>query len=419
MYKWYSRSAVCFVYMSDVCYSPSDILIIEAIRICLLFQSMQSPSWQRRRPGFSDFRKWDPLKHQFRNSSWFKRGWTLQELLAPLDIKFLDQHWNLIGEFGQLEEDISETTDIDREYLGSKHRGASIAQKMSWASRRKTSRGEDLAYCLLGLFDINMPLLYGEGADKAFYRLQSEILRSSNDESVFAWRAPMLFSGMLAAHPGYFADSGDFGPIASDTNIRPPYTITNRGLQISIPEADLPLGTAAMMTTHLHCSRTSRAATFGEDHASGDQALVVHLFRHEESYLRFGCHTLQCTLRKPHPMMSAEGNPNNFCAIYILCSQVPFSVFDKAQLFEMDYEAFRNEMSSRMSVQRIKDEHDTIMEDSDSTPLLDKDNLDQRHSEFLITKQGTICDNDECARAIEAMDTKSFIGLSVRLEDYG
>jgi hypothetical protein len=85
---------------------------------------------------------------------------------------------------------ISTITTIAKEYLGGGSsdttRGASIAQKMSWAARRQTRREEDIAYCLMGLFSVNMPLLYGEGS-RAFMRLQDEIMKISDDQTIFAW----------------------------------------------------------------------------------------------------------------------------------------------------------------------------------------------------------------------------------------
>jgi hypothetical protein len=93
------------------------------------------------------------------------------------------------------------------------HEETCIAQKMSWAAGRKTTRAEDLAYCLMGLFDINMPLLYGEGAQKAFIRLQTEIMARTTDESIFAWRYHETdrrrHFGLLAEHPSWFTSSGD------------------------------------------------------------------------------------------------------------------------------------------------------------------------------------------------------------------
>ncbi|KAF2730463.1 hypothetical protein EJ04DRAFT_545742 [Polyplosphaeria fusca] len=115
------------------------------------------------------------------NNTWFTRAWTLQELLAPKQTKLLDPHHH--HQTRDLAEDIHEITSIPREILTKSESvySASIAQRFSWASRRRTTRNEDMAYCLLGLFDIQMPLLYGEGSKKAFLRLQEEIMKVSDD----------------------------------------------------------------------------------------------------------------------------------------------------------------------------------------------------------------------------------------------
>jgi len=124
---------------------------------------------------------------QFAKSRWFTRGWTLQELLAPPVVRFYSAHWVFLGSRDVLGSQITDITRIDRDFLqGRDLRLASIAQRMSWAALRETSRREDIAYCLLGIFDIHMPLLYGEGT-KAFIRLQEEIMKSVFDYSLFAW----------------------------------------------------------------------------------------------------------------------------------------------------------------------------------------------------------------------------------------
>lgn len=135
MYRWYEEAQVCYVYMTDV--------------------SSASPQ-------------------RFQWSRWFTRGWTLQELLAPSTVVFYDKDWIEIGTRWSLRGEISRATGITYESM-IRPKDSSIATKMSWASNRRTTRVEDIAYCLMGLFDINMPLLYGEG-QKAFMRLQYEIM---------------------------------------------------------------------------------------------------------------------------------------------------------------------------------------------------------------------------------------------------
>ncbi|KAI4123669.1 MAG: hypothetical protein LQ338_005159 [Usnochroma carphineum] len=229
MYKWYACSAVCYAYLSDVKLLPEVLAILNP---------SLSASWLDKRP---------EIKRSFHDSRWFTRGWTLQELLAPEHVIFFDVNWTEFGYRSELADEISSITKIPKPYLQSDSQNepiskASIARKMSLASHRVTSREEDMAYCLLGLFDVNMSLIYGEGAVRSFHRLQIEIMRNSNDESLFAWTSDQPASGMLADRPSYFVDSGrielesmhaEFGAL------RPPFTMTNRGLELSIP-SNLP-----------------------------------------------------------------------------------------------------------------------------------------------------------------------------------
>ncbi|KAI4085923.1 MAG: hypothetical protein LQ348_000961 [Seirophora lacunosa] len=221
MYRWYENARVCFVYLADV-------------------------SWRTTAPALQQ-----ASMMSFRASNWFTRGWTLQELLAPQDVRFNDRTWGSIGTKVSLIHEISELTNIDVQYLSPHQnievepcskspdcrahsgREPSIATRMSWVSRRQTSRTEDMAYCLLGIFDVNMPLLYGEGR-KAFRRLQYEILKQSDDESIFAWASQFVTHAGLAFWPTDFRDSRyvhRWGPISNE---RRPYSMTNQGLSFPI-----------------------------------------------------------------------------------------------------------------------------------------------------------------------------------------
>ncbi|KDR71125.1 hypothetical protein GALMADRAFT_806602 [Galerina marginata CBS 339.88] len=220
MYRWYKSATVCYVYMSDVKIEddPSD---------------PDSP---------------------FSKSRWFTRGWTLQELLAPQTVVFHDCNWTEIGTKLSLQMNISRITGIAFEALSRKStKYFSIAQRMSWAAKRKTTRVEDIAYCLMGIFDVNMPTLYGEGK-KAFIRLQQEILKNSDDHSIFAWTTPSpLISrgvadpgkelshiydtpahGMLASSPIYFRNSQEMQRLEL-TGPTYPFSMTNKGLHIWLP----------------------------------------------------------------------------------------------------------------------------------------------------------------------------------------
>ena len=207
MYRWYEKAGECYAYLSDV-------------------------RWQN---GMD-------LKEAFGQSVWFTRGWTLQELLAPDEVILFDYDWNRIGEKLDLMVEISAVTGIRGEHLFEIH-SASVATKMSWISRRQTSRMEDIAYCLLGIFDVNMPLLYGEGG-KAFLRLELEITKKSDDDSIFAWSptSRVKDSGLLALWPSSFADSADIEPISRHFSLeRRPYSMTNKGLELTVPQRDLPM----------------------------------------------------------------------------------------------------------------------------------------------------------------------------------
>ncbi|KAI1786351.1 HET-domain-containing protein [Ganoderma leucocontextum] len=154
MYAWYARADVCYAYLADV--PPGD-----------------------------DHEAQGSL---FRESRWFTRGWTLQELIAPVKVDFLSKDWAPIGSKHALVDLVESVTDINyKALLKLAPLGAfSVAQRLSWAATRETTRREDRAYSLLGIFGINMPTLYGEG-DRAFGRLQEQIMQRTPDQSLFAW----------------------------------------------------------------------------------------------------------------------------------------------------------------------------------------------------------------------------------------
>jgi hypothetical protein len=171
MYAWYRNADVCYAYLADV---PA---------------------------GVTDEDCWK-LNSAFRASRWFKRGWTLQELLGPKEVVFFSEDWGEIGRKATMSNLVSHITGIDSKCLLQRERiaSASIAERMSWAADRATTRTEDISYCLLGLFDVNMPLIYGEGA-KAFIRLQEEIMKVSEDHSIFAWTwIPELSSPVMVGN---------------------------------------------------------------------------------------------------------------------------------------------------------------------------------------------------------------------------
>ena len=217
MFAWYRDSAVCYALLSDVPDNSEDIAAAAS---------------------------------RFRASRWFTRGWTLQELLAPTQLRFFTEDWNLLGELAReslLSSVVSETTRIPATFFQGGGHGletANVAQKMSWASKRVTTRTEDVAYSLLGIFGINMPLVYGEGAN-AFRRLQEEIIRTTHDHTLFAWGlfpwnpgysdslARSAECDVLAKSPRDFLHCGDLLPFRNTSEPElSSYQMTNLGLRI-------------------------------------------------------------------------------------------------------------------------------------------------------------------------------------------
>ena len=209
MYRWYANAGICYAYLADV--------------------SIEGVSAEAK-----------TLKTRLSKAKWFERGWTLQELIAPAAMDFFDSDWRKIGAKSGLTDIISDITGIDRTILLNRDLlfSACIATRMSWAAKRQTTRIEDEAYSLLGIFGVNMPMIYGEGP-RAFLRLQEEILRRSTDISIFAWLPWKPDTrGMLFA-PGAkgFERSGKVYP-AADLTGGQAFELTNKGLRISLRVSD-------------------------------------------------------------------------------------------------------------------------------------------------------------------------------------
>lgn len=214
MFKYYAQSSKCYVYLADFRAPPSVTSQYDA--------------------------RLHPDDTSFFNCRWFDRGWTLQELIAPRKVEFFDRDWKMIGtRDGELLDRVCHRSRIwphvfreprctclsdtglvlvrdgicvncrARDTLERTLSTFAVSIKMSWVSARVTTRTEDAAYCLLGLFGINMPLLYGEGA-KAFLRLQEAIVRQSKDQSILLWQAFRTETrlstalGCLAPGAGFF-----------------------------------------------------------------------------------------------------------------------------------------------------------------------------------------------------------------------
>lgn len=164
MFRWYHDAAKCYVYLSDVSVGisiGSDL---------------------------SSQRTWKPA---FRNSRWFTRGWTLQELIAPTSVEFFSADGERLGDKVSLVEEIHGITGICVQALqGRPLSEFSVDERMSWAERRETKRGEDAAYCLLGIFNIHIPPIYGEGRRQALNRLKKEIKGDNSTKLPIAKGAP-------------------------------------------------------------------------------------------------------------------------------------------------------------------------------------------------------------------------------------
>lgn len=235
MFAWYQKAAVCFVCLADVHVKDlvKDGKLVSVDEAQVLASDFG--------PAF--FANRSELETRVAQSEWFTRGWTLQELLAPLRILFYDAEWHFFGTKSDLEGVLASKTGVDRRFLsGAEIGSASIAKRLSWACGRVTTRVEDLAYCLLGIFGVNMPLLYGEGM-RAFTRLQEEIMKDSADQSLFAWTAQRGSSenmcGPLALSPKEFADAGNIVPYPDITSNQP-YAMTNQGMRIDVPTLPYP-----------------------------------------------------------------------------------------------------------------------------------------------------------------------------------
>ncbi|XWW92113.1 hypothetical protein V2A60_000035 [Cordyceps javanica] len=260
MYAWYAGSAACYVYLEDLDPADADA---DADAVAA-----------------GDFTR---LEAELPRCRWFTRGWTLQELIAPAHVVFFDRTWTARADKATIVDLLARITGVGRGVLSHAEPLAArpAAEKMSWAARRRTTRVEDAAYCLLGIFGIHMPLVYGE-QERAFRRLQEEIIRTTSDLSIFAWQLPLppplprsrsrspreeAYSGFLASSPAAFA------PPCRITSMMPfghreEFSVTNCGVK------------TARVRIYLHISAYShdRNYLFPVDwHGRGQIALGVRV----------------------------------------------------------------------------------------------------------------------------------------------
>ncbi|KAH7119703.1 hypothetical protein B0J11DRAFT_534424 [Dendryphion nanum] len=238
MYRYYKQSVICYVYLADYEISSTRASV--------------------------DHQK-------FAKCRWWKRGWTLQELIAPVNVEFYSASWVELGTKRSMEKNISHITGVNTTVLtGSEPFYFTVAVRMTWAAGRETSRVEDQAYCLMGIFGVNMPLLYGEG-HRAFVRLQEEIMRINEDYTIFAWTAGPSYQGLLATSPDLFQRSLDSTTIHNGISgkkyqlrterlaqscyalFHPPEqheppSFTSRGIRVTLPFCSNTIGSYACIT---------------------------------------------------------------------------------------------------------------------------------------------------------------------------
>ncbi|KAI5364368.1 hypothetical protein J4E82_011519 [Alternaria postmessia] len=180
-----------------------------------------------------------------RRDRWFSRGWTMQEIIAARAANFYDRAWCQFGTRESLRDILAYITNIDVEVFTPPEGpdamstrdlldAIPVGRRMSWAASRQTTRPEDMAYCLIGLFQVNMLMLYGEGGEQAFIRLQEEIIRDRNDLSLFAWRAKdsSTHRGILARSPDELVGLSNL-QLEQDIKFNPDFAMSNKGLRIN------------------------------------------------------------------------------------------------------------------------------------------------------------------------------------------
>ncbi|RPD68371.1 hypothetical protein L226DRAFT_540722 [Lentinus tigrinus ALCF2SS1-7] len=349
MYAYYANADACYAYLEDV---PDD----------------DDPE----HPGSA-----------FRQSRWFTRGWTLQELIAPLDVVFLSQNWMPLCSKCAAPGLVREVTGVDIDVLLSAVPLSSIsaAKRLSWASQRETRRIEDEAYSLMGIFGVNIPVMYGEGR-RAFRRLQEEIMKQSPDHTLFVWRlghsvsvvdlrahAPWTNYPRKAIHaetdptsqvlfadsPQAFHGSGEVQsmsirqlgvaaevslaalnltqpkPSALESVLSPPhevpeFTVTSYGVRARLPIIRIADDDTSIAVAVLACQ--------------GPEASVIGLLLHEQENMggiplyRVGVHTVHHDIGRPYPLYRSA----RYVRIHLVAHDEQPTLEEQARHFVLNWE---------------------------------------------------------------------------------
>ncbi|KAL7938450.1 heterokaryon incompatibility domain-containing protein [Trichoderma chlorosporum] len=307
MYAWYQGSSMCYAYLVDV-------------------RCIENPTFETGHMNFDEA--------EFGASRWFTRGWTLQELIAPSEVVFFSIDWRYLGRKSLHKDVISRITGIDTSILaGSDPSLIAVARKMYWASRRTTTRVEDMAYCLMGLFSVSMPLIYGEGK-KAFLRLQEEIIKTVDDQSIFAWQLPKMTApgrelyGLLAESPRAFENTGgNVSPFASRHSSTQTTRIINNTLQTTLLiENKTTSGFSSPSFGRLPAGPLSnyRRAVLGCRYGfSGDSSPCIELWCLDEEQTQFARIRPWNLFREQAPSVSPPSRVNSLSKITSLLYEAP------------------------------------------------------------------------------------------------
>ncbi|KAL1947067.1 hypothetical protein VTO73DRAFT_14028 [Trametes versicolor] len=304
--------------------------------------------------------KEDPEHHtsMFQHSRWHGRGWTLQELLAPKEVVFLTASWTFLGTKCSLVHALTLATNIDSNILLGRAplSSASVARRMSWAASRETTRVEDEAYSLLGIFGVHMSPIYGEGRN-AFLRLQEEIIKTIPDQSIFAWGTHCVLSsidaaetysnflnhntptGLLASSPRQFSlaervqplspseflslVSGDIGSRSMSPSIEVPSlhsVITPEGVRLkalTIDLTELPQIAAAIIA-NIENSPENRLSAENYEHClSLGRSLSLFVLRCTDQYSPGSLVTLALF----HPLSGEQDQRGSSIATHVKCTR--------------------------------------------------------------------------------------------------